>query len=115
VKDPPPTISWTGDAIQIIDQTALPAQLRHLIIDNIDDLIDAIQRLAIRGAPALGAISGLGVILSSDPSPARTGMVDSSLLAIGVTCLQLQATETAQENLGELLPHTVHFGEARLP
>jgi methylthioribose-1-phosphate isomerase len=35
-----------------------------LIIEQIDDLVEAIQRLAVRGAPALGAIGGLGVVLA---------------------------------------------------
>jgi methylthioribose-1-phosphate isomerase len=64
MTEPPRAISWTGTAIQIIDQTALPTQLRVLVIDQIDDLVSAIQRLAVRGAPALGAIGGLGVVLA---------------------------------------------------
>lgn len=57
----PSAISWTGEAIQIIDQTALPAQLRLLVIDNVDDLVDAVQRLAVRGAPLLGAQYWTGI------------------------------------------------------
>jgi methylthioribose-1-phosphate isomerase len=64
MTDLPRAVSWTGTAIQIIDQTALPAQLKLLIIEEIDDLVGAIQRLAVRGAPALGAIGGLGVVLA---------------------------------------------------
>jgi methylthioribose-1-phosphate isomerase len=64
MTNPPRAVSWTGTAIQIIDQTALPTQLKVLIIDEIDELISAIQRLAVRGAPALGAIGGLGVVLA---------------------------------------------------
>src|SRR5947209_7343871 len=64
MTDLPPAVSWTGTAIQIIDQTALPTQLKLLIIEEIDDLVGAIQRLAVRGAPALGAVGGLGVVLA---------------------------------------------------
>jgi methylthioribose-1-phosphate isomerase len=64
MADMPSAISWTGDAIQIIDQTALPTQLRLLVIDNVDDLVGAIQCLAVRGAPLLGAVGGLGVVLA---------------------------------------------------
>ena len=58
------TIDWTGNAIQIIDQTALPNDVRVLTLDTIDALVDAIGRLAVRGAPALGAAGALGVALS---------------------------------------------------
>ena len=59
------TIDWTGNAIQIIDQTALPNDVRVLTLDTINALVDAIGRLAIRGAPALGAAGALGVALSA--------------------------------------------------
>ncbi len=59
------TIDWTGGAITIIDQTALPAEYRILELKTVDELIDAIQRLAVRGAPALGAAGALGVALAA--------------------------------------------------
>jgi methylthioribose-1-phosphate isomerase len=59
------TIDWDGDAVTIIDQTALPAEYRILRLGSVDDLIDAIRRLAVRGAPALGAAGALGVVLAS--------------------------------------------------
>ncbi|OBK61803.1 S-methyl-5-thioribose-1-phosphate isomerase [Mycobacterium gordonae] len=59
------TIDWDGDAVTIIDQTALPAEYRILRLDSVDDLIDAIRRLAVRGAPALGAAGALGVVLAA--------------------------------------------------
>jgi methylthioribose-1-phosphate isomerase len=37
-----------------IDQCALPAVYRTLRLTSVDDVIDAIVRLAIRGAPAIG-------------------------------------------------------------
>jgi S-methyl-5-thioribose-1-phosphate isomerase len=59
------TIDWTGNAIQIIDQTALPNDVRVLTLDTIDALVRAIDRLAVRGAPALGAAGALGVALAA--------------------------------------------------
>lgn len=59
------TIDWDGDAVTIIDQTALPAEYRILRLRTVDDLIDAIRRLAVRGAPALGAAGALGVVLAA--------------------------------------------------
>jgi methylthioribose-1-phosphate isomerase len=51
-------------AIRILDQTRLPTEEVHLDLTTVDDLVDAIQRLAVRGAPALGAAGGLGVLLA---------------------------------------------------
>ena len=59
------TIEWDGDAVTIIDQTALPAEYRVLTLRTVDELIDAIRRLAVRGAPALGAAGALGVVLAA--------------------------------------------------
>jgi methylthioribose-1-phosphate isomerase len=59
------TIDWSDDAIVIIDQCALPQRFRMLRLRTVDELIAAIQRLAVRGAPALGAAGALGVALAA--------------------------------------------------
>jgi methylthioribose-1-phosphate isomerase len=59
------TIDWADGAVVIIDQCALPESYRTLRLDTVDELIDAIQRLAVRGAPALGAAGALGTALSA--------------------------------------------------
>jgi S-methyl-5-thioribose-1-phosphate isomerase len=51
-------------AIVIVDQTALPHELRTLRLIDVDELVDGIRRLAVRGAPALGAAGALGVLLA---------------------------------------------------
>ncbi|HEX4221329.1 MAG TPA: S-methyl-5-thioribose-1-phosphate isomerase, partial [Pseudonocardiaceae bacterium] len=57
------TIDWVDGRIIAIDQTRLPDTLTTLDIGTVDGLIDAIKRLAIRGAPALGVAGALGVAL----------------------------------------------------
>ncbi|MGH9003387.1 MAG: S-methyl-5-thioribose-1-phosphate isomerase [Acidimicrobiia bacterium] len=58
------TIDWVDGAVVIVDQTALPHELRTLRLAGVDELVDAIRRLAVRGAPALGAAGALGVLLA---------------------------------------------------
>jgi S-methyl-5-thioribose-1-phosphate isomerase len=58
------TIDWVGGTVEIIDQTALPDELRVLRLSTVDDLVDAVRRLAVRGAPALGVAGALGVALA---------------------------------------------------
>jgi S-methyl-5-thioribose-1-phosphate isomerase len=59
------TIDWVDGTIEIVDQTALPAVIRILRLSTVDDLIAAIQRLAVRGAPALGVAGAFGVALAA--------------------------------------------------
>jgi methylthioribose-1-phosphate isomerase len=64
-------VAWTGDAIEIIDQTLLPAEVRILRLTTADEVVDAIQRLAVRGAPALGVTGALGVLLARGDADAE--------------------------------------------
>ncbi|WP_116110658.1 S-methyl-5-thioribose-1-phosphate isomerase [Amycolatopsis ruanii] len=59
------TIDWVNGAIEIIDQVALPGEYRTLRLTTVDELIGAIQRLAVRGAPALGGAGALGTALAA--------------------------------------------------
>jgi methylthioribose-1-phosphate isomerase len=58
------SIDWRDDRIVLIDQTALPHELRTVEVTTVDGLVDAIVRLAVRGAPALGAAGALGVLVA---------------------------------------------------
>ncbi|MEU9917940.1 S-methyl-5-thioribose-1-phosphate isomerase [Streptomyces sp. NPDC051001] len=57
-------VDWTGDALALIDQTLLPHRNETMIVHDVDTLVDAIQRLVVRGAPAIGAAGGYGVALA---------------------------------------------------
>ncbi|MFJ7215889.1 S-methyl-5-thioribose-1-phosphate isomerase [Amycolatopsis sp. NPDC098790] len=62
------TIDWADDAVVVIDQTALPGEFRLLRLRTVGELVDAVKRLAVRGAPALGAAGALGVALAARTS-----------------------------------------------
>lgn len=57
-------VRWAQDAIVLIDQTQLPAVETTMECSTVDQLVDAIVRLVVRGAPALGAVGGYGVALA---------------------------------------------------
>jgi len=63
----PPTITWDDGQIVLVDQSALP-QVRTVRVADVDALVDAIRRLVVRGAPALGAAGALGVALAARTS-----------------------------------------------
>ncbi len=62
--DTPDVLAWRDGHMEALDQTALPHQIRVLRISTVDQLVEAIGRLAIRGAPVLGAAGALGVALA---------------------------------------------------
>ncbi|OHV30365.1 S-methyl-5-thioribose-1-phosphate isomerase [Pseudofrankia sp. EUN1h] len=68
MPSPPPSsprpVVWTGTSVRLLDQTLLPDQLADVDIHRVDDLVAAIRRLAVRGAPALGIAGAYGVALA---------------------------------------------------
>jgi S-methyl-5-thioribose-1-phosphate isomerase len=62
--DIPDVLAWRDGYIEALDQTVLPHQVRVLRITTVDQLINAITTLAVRGAPVLGAAGALGVALA---------------------------------------------------
>jgi methylthioribose-1-phosphate isomerase len=62
--DTPDVLTWRDGHIEALDQTVLPHQVRVLRITTVDQLIEAITTLAVRGAPLLGVVGALGVALA---------------------------------------------------
>lgn len=60
-----PTIEWRDGAVHLIDQTLLPHRTRVLAITEPDQMVDAIKRLVVRGAPAIGVAGAYGVALAA--------------------------------------------------
>jgi len=54
-----------GPAIELLDQTRLPAEEAYLTCTDVPQLVDAIRRLAVRGAPLLGVAGAYGVALAA--------------------------------------------------
>ena len=62
----PESIRFAGDSLILIDQTKLPTQLTELTCTTVDHVHDAIKRLVVRGAPAIGIAAAYGVCLADD-------------------------------------------------
>lgn len=58
-------------ALQLIDQTRLPAKERYLRCGTAEEVAEAIRGLAVRGAPALGIAAAYGMVLAARASEAR--------------------------------------------
>ncbi|MDR2528999.1 MAG: S-methyl-5-thioribose-1-phosphate isomerase [Synergistaceae bacterium] len=54
-----------GGKVFFLDQTALPVETRWVEIDSVEACWDAIKRLVVRGAPAIGVAAAFGMALAS--------------------------------------------------
>jgi methylthioribose-1-phosphate isomerase len=61
------TLRWIGNAdghLGLLDQTRLPLEVVEIECHTVEDVWQAINRLAVRGAPAIGVAAAYGVCLA---------------------------------------------------
>lgn len=62
-------IEWIGDAstghLRLLDQTRLPTEQVYLDCKTVQDVWDAIKRLSVRGAPAIGIAAAYGCVIGA--------------------------------------------------
>ena len=78
--------SPVGPRVGLIDQTQLPSRLVVERIARVDDLVRAIQRLEVRGAPAIGVAAALGVYVAAWHLTADTTLDRQGFLAALEAC-----------------------------
>jgi len=65
----PRNIEWVGDAatghLRLLDQTVLPGRIEYLDCRTVQQVWDAIKRLSVRGAPAIGIAAAFGCVLGA--------------------------------------------------
>jgi len=71
------TIVFENNTLKIIDQRLLPGRLEYIQIFSIDDVVEAIRSLKIRGAPAIGIFAAYGLYLYAVEA-ARQGALNPS-------------------------------------
>ena len=57
-------LDWIDGAVSMVDQTRLPDSYEVMRIESVPDMVAAIRRLSVRGAPAIGVAGALGVALA---------------------------------------------------
>jgi len=60
-----PTIKWHGNIVRMIDQRVLPNTVRWYDCRGYGDVIAAIKKMVIRGAPAIGVAAAMGLALGA--------------------------------------------------
>jgi methylthioribose-1-phosphate isomerase len=73
VKPPVSVVEWIGEAdtgcLRLLDQTRLPLETVFVDCRDIQSVFDAIRRLVVRGAPAIGVAAGYGLVVASQNIP----------------------------------------------
>ena len=61
-----PTIEWHGKHIRMVDQRKIPSKIKWCTCKGYKDVIKAIEKMVIRGAPAIGVAAAMGLALGAD-------------------------------------------------
>jgi len=65
------TLNWKKDKLILVDQTRLPTDLEYIECSSVEQVCDAIKRLVVRGAPAIGVAAAYGVVIGMQRSKAK--------------------------------------------
>jgi len=83
--------------LEAIDQTLLPERLVVLELRTVAEVVGALRRLAIRGAPAIGVAAAFGVVLGLDERRPRTA--EQAGAALDEIAAELEAARPTAVNL----------------
>ncbi len=63
------TVNWSPDGLRLrlLDQRRLPTEELYIDVATLDELVDAIRTLAVRGAPAIGVAAAMGLAVLATP------------------------------------------------
>lgn len=89
-----------GEAVNIIDQVALPHRFAVLTLSDLADAARAIREMHVRGAPLIGVTAGYGVALAMRTDPSDAGL--------DAACRTLRATRPTAVNLAWALDEMRH-------
>jgi methylthioribose-1-phosphate isomerase len=92
-----PTIDWQDDRVVMIDQRKLPGREVYLTCRTAPEVARAIRTMVIRGAPAIGVASAMGIALGMR----RSGATGTARFAAEFhkTCELMAATRPTAVNL----------------
>jgi methylthioribose-1-phosphate isomerase len=126
-------LALTTKGVRLLDQNALPQEVRYRHIQTVEAMAEAIRAMLVRGAPAIGIAAAYGVVLGARQCVAQPGMTldamrdqlrkDIRLLAetrpTAVNLMwalgEMEATLTETFTVAEVSGETVGAGELSLP
>ena len=109
---PRDVIRLTDVGVEMLDQTRLPGEVVTLVCSAWPEVVEAIQRLSIRGAPALGIAGAMGVALAA----ARADHADlrATRLEIGRAAAALRSARPTAVNLAWAVDRQLALADAHL-
>jgi methylthioribose-1-phosphate isomerase len=69
------TVEWTNEGVRMLDQRLLPTEETYLTLHSCDEVAEAIKKMVVRGAPAIGISAAMGLALGAKQS-ASTSVAD---------------------------------------
>ena len=58
-------VVWREEALELLDQRLLPAEIRYQRLTTVREVTEAIRHMVVRGAPAIGIAAAYGVVLAA--------------------------------------------------
>ena len=62
------TVEWTKEGVRMLDQRLLPNEEKYLTLYSYEEVADAIKKMVVRGAPAIGVAAAMGLALGASQS-----------------------------------------------
>src|SRR5437763_6435182 len=62
------TVEWTSEGVRMLDQRLLPTEEKYLMLRSYEEVADAINKMVVRGAPAIGVSAAMGLALGASQS-----------------------------------------------
>ena len=62
------TVEWTKEGVRMLDQRLLPTEEKYLTLRSYEEVADAIKKMIVRGAPAIGISAAMGLALGASQS-----------------------------------------------
>ena len=91
------TVEWTNEGVRMLDQRLLPAEEKYLILRSYEEVADAIKKMVVRGAPAIGISAAMGLALGANQS-VGTSVADLEY-DFKFMCKVMEATRPTAVNL----------------
>lgn len=65
------SVEWRDGVVRLLDQNALPWELRFVECRSVEEVVKAIRDMTVRGAPAIGVTAAMGIALAAMRSNAK--------------------------------------------
>jgi methylthioribose-1-phosphate isomerase len=100
--------------VEIIDQTRLPFRFVVVRLDTVEEAMDAISRMLVRGAPLIGATAAYGICLGlrQDSSSQALMAMGARLIGCRPTAINLRWAVERMLRLLQPLPEELRLAEA---